>query len=419
MDAKVLIVGTTPDYINAIDSFAGSRVLFLTDIKLRKNAIEPVPDLPKEVCSDLSNANQAISDLIDHLNRYSLSINGIACYDCESLELASLIGKHFNVFFQSSETIRSSRNKFLSKEAWKKAGLKTPRYSLLYSKEDAILFFETLESPCVLKPLSGAGSELVYLCRTSEDIIKRFEQIIAGLKARQDNRLFKTDKLVILAEEFIEGIEYSCDFMIENNSVQIIRLTQKIKSSCSLPFGIIAGYKLINTIPEVTHENLIATLNKAGTSLGINKSICMIDFIVKNNEIFLIEIAPRPGGDCLPSLLFAATEQNIIEMAINYASGCKIMPKDYRSILNMIAFRIFADKEGVLKNIDASALIKDKKVLALNLTSYPGKIIKLPPDDYDSWVLGNFIVHPLNNETDIVDLYSKSIRDIQLKIDAF
>lgn len=419
MVARVLVVGTTPDYVQWISDISRKNVFFLTDLSLRKRAIEPKPDLDDEICWDLSDTNGAILALQRHIHKFSITVSGITSFDCESMELASLIAIKLCLFFQPPEAIIKSRDKFTSKRVWQEARLNIPAYSLLNSKEDAEKFHRKINGLCVLKPLSGAGSELVFKCKTSNETKESFSRIKEGLISRQDNRLYNSesipDKLSVLAEEFIEGTEYSCDFIIENDDVTIIRLTEKIKLN-SLPFGIIAGYRLISKIPGISHITLIQTLTRAAKSIGFNKTICMIDFIVRNKKIFLIEIAPRPGGDCLPSLLFCASRQNILEMNINLAAGKKVDPIDYRKIKPLTALRIFSPKEGVLSKIGLSSIINEKGIKAVNFTASIGRTIKLPPEDYDTWILGNYIFEFNGLSSELSDIYDNFNKKLQLVV---
>lgn len=419
MAAKVLIVGTTTDYVQWISSISKKKVFFLTDSSLRNTALEPKPDSDDEVCWDLSDSKGAILAVERHLQKFTIRICGITSFDCESMELASLIAIKFNLFFQTPNAIRNSRDKFASKRAWEAAGLNIPQYSLLNSREDAEKFHRKINGICVLKPLSGAGSELVFSCKTSNEVKDSYSKIKDGLISRQNNRLFNSksilNKLSVLAEEFIEGTEYSCDFIIEKNSAKIIRLTEKIKVN-SLPFGIIAGYRLVGKIPEISHNNLVQTVAKAAESIGINKAICMLDFIVRAGEIILIEIAPRPGGDCLPSLLLCASWQNILEMNINLADGKEVEPIDYRKIEPLTALRIFAPKEGLLSGMDVSYLTNNNSIKAINLTANIGRAIKLPPEDYDTWILGNYIFTFEGLSCDLAEVYNDFSRNIKVGI---
>jgi len=396
MVSKVLVVGTTPDYAKWIKTLLKGEGFFITDLELRKHAVEPKLEPIEEVLCDLADYNNAVCFLKEHVKRYDIDVAGVACFDCESMELASIISKELNVKFQDLSTIHNCRDKFISKAHWKQKSLFTPDIARIETFKQAESFFKNLKGKgCVLKPSSGAGSELVFLCHDLKELKLAYEKASKGLKEKNGNRLYDspTVKRSLVLEEYISGTEYSCDFIIQDDDVKIIRLTEKLKFPGQI-FGIIDGYKLINSIPDISEEVLHNTLFRAASSVGLNNTICMLDFIVKDNNIFLIEIAPRPGGDCLPELLETATGQNILAMNIDLARGKMLQLQDYKTIKSWVALRIFAKKRGALSEIDTKELLKNSMVAKVNITSYKGKKIELPPKDYDSWILGNIILKP-------------------------
>ena len=56
-----------------------------------------------------------------------------------------------------------------------------------------------------------------------------------------------------------------------------------------------------------------------------------------------------------------------------------------------LGLRLHAGRSGCLKKIDTRQLQHDSRVREIHLTRQPGHRIKMPPDDYDSWVLGHII----------------------------
>lgn len=396
MGPKVLVVGTTPDYVEWIKSLVKGEVFFITDLALRENAVESKSAPEEEILCDLTDYRNVVSSIREHVKLYDIVIAGIACFDCESMELASVIARELNLRFQTLSSILNCRDKFISKKLWKKNQLFTPDITRIENFEQAESFFEKLKrKSCVLKPSSGAGSELIFLCHNLEELKPAYKKASNGLREKVGNRLYDSPsiKSSLILEEYISGTEYSCDFIIKNKSVEIIRLTEKLKFPGQI-FGIIDGYKLINFIPHIPEGVLHDTLYKAASTIGIKESVCMLDFIVEGKNIFLIEISPRPGGDCLPHLLEKATGQNILAMNINLAKGKMPQFLDYRTIKPWIAFRIFADRRGILSEIDVEKLLENPMVSEINVTAYKGAKIELPPRDYDSWVLGNVILKP-------------------------
>jgi biotin carboxylase len=392
---RVLVVGTTADYIDWIRRSCPGRALFLTDPTVRRQAQEPRPTPSEEIVCDLSNYSGTRQALEQRLSSEALRLNGIASYDCESMELAAVLAHEFGLSYPSVQTINNCRNKYLSKLLWQRHGLRTPRSRLIRSTADAAGFFQEIGGPCVLKPLNGSGSELIFWCDSERACETGFEKIINGLQQRRTNRLYKslsTDGPMILAEEYIKGNEFSCDFIIENGGVRVIRVTRKVISSRG-PFGTARGYLLSASLPdEIDEQDLIQTLYQSGAALGLGRAMCMLDFIIHENQIVLLELAPRPGGDCLPFLLRRCWNLDLLKLFLDFSQHRPVRiekPSDPPACLGL---RLHARQSGILKKIDASKLSNNARVREVYLSRKPGHLIRMPPNDYESWVLGHIIM---------------------------
>ena len=176
-DKRVLVVGTTPDYIAYIDEHYRDRALFVTDVSHRRGGSEVVPDAASEIVCVLSETEKVISGLREHLRHYRQTLTGVTCYDCEWLELASVLALEAGLSYSSRQSIQLSRNKYLTKQRWSEAGVRCPHMRLIKHSSEAVQFFEQLGgTPIVLKPLSGSGSELTFQCRDEYDIVHSFHQ---------------------------------------------------------------------------------------------------------------------------------------------------------------------------------------------------------------------------------------------------
>ena len=214
---KVLVVGTTSDYVDWIRKSCPGRALFLTEPAVRRRAEEPRPAPWEELLCDLSDYEQAAQLLERHLLEEKLELGGIVSFDCESMELAAVLAQRYGLPYPSVQAVRNCRDKHLSKALWQKQALHTPRNILVKSATEAADFFRKVGGAGVLKPLSGSGSELIFRCNSSNECEQGFVKIQNGLQQRQAQRLFRPlgdDDTAVLAEECIEGREYSCDFII-------------------------------------------------------------------------------------------------------------------------------------------------------------------------------------------------------------
>ncbi|MBU1341086.1 MAG: ATP-grasp domain-containing protein [Proteobacteria bacterium] len=397
MHKKILVIGTTPDYVQWIRLSCPDRALFITAPEIRQAAKEENPAAHEEILIHLSDQDQVFEALKRHLNQWEQAIDAIFCFDCESMELAAFIAGQFNLDYPSIIAIQNCRDKYVSKQIWQHNNIKCPRTAPVISASQAVDFFKTTSSGCVLKPFTGSGSELVFKCTSASDCRSAFSTIHKELKKRNKNPLFQrtsSTEYLMLAEEHISGTEYSCDFIVENNTIRIIRLARKIKSPFK-PFGTILGYVLPAVLPQLIDiADLHHILLKSSNTLGINRGLCMVDFIVSDDQVVLIELTPRPGGDCLPHLLRVCTHLDILKISLDFAQKHPVTLPDTKSCSPCVAIRLHAEQAGVLRRIEYRHLLEDKRVKDIFLTKKPGHKIKLPPEDYDSWLLGHIIIEP-------------------------
>lgn len=417
-NTKVLVVGTTTDYIDWIRTRCPGRALFLTDPSLRATAKEAEPAPAEEILCDLLDYPQVSRLLKRHLRRERLHLDGITSYDCESMELAAYLAGEFHLPYPSVEAVRNCRDKGRSKARWQEAGIPTPRARLIQTPRELVSFLRELEGPCVAKPLTGSGSELIFRCDTPQDCDEVFEKIVEGLEKRRHHRLYglpSPGAARVMAEEWVAGEEFSCDFLMEHGQVEIIRMAGKIPAS-DAPFGTTRGYVLPATLPlGMDLEDLRNTLFRAAQALGISRAICMVDFMVRDTDIFLLEMAPRPGGDCLPALLRHGLGLDIILMALDFAQQRPIRLPSEAEPCPCLGLRIHARQGGVLRKIDTGPLPRDPRLLEIQVTREPGHVIQMPPEDYDSWIMGYIIARPFTHtafEAQCHDLVGQLVMDI-------
>lgn len=394
---RVLVVGTTPDYIEWIRNSSPGEALFLTDPLIRGGAQEPCPAPAEEILCNLSNDDQVRHSLQHHLHTYGLQLDGVACFDCESMELAAVLAREYTLSYPSVRAVKNCRDKYLAKLLWQKQNLHTPRVKQLGSAIEAAEFFRELGNACVLKPLSGSGSELIFCCNDARSCEKRFRDIQQGIEQRRGNRLYNSfflDEPVILAEALVDGDEYSCDFLLENGQAQVIRLTRKILSSNG-PFGTALGYLLPAQLPASVNEgDFLQTLAASAEALGLVRAVCMLDFIIHEGRMVLLELAPRPGGDCLPFLLRRCWNLDVLKLLLDFSRGRPLRLNKKTDSGTCIGLRLHAGIGGTLKKVDSAQLQQDKRVAEVYLKRGPGHRITMPPEDYDSWILGHVIFHP-------------------------
>ncbi|MBI5675508.1 MAG: ATP-grasp domain-containing protein [Nitrospirae bacterium] len=415
--SRVLVVGTTADYIEWIRRTYPDVALFLTDRLVRQNAQEPEPSGEEELLCDLNDYGQVLSSLKNHLQKWDICLDGVACFDCESMELSAELAQRYSLPYPDVETIRNCRDKYLSKLLWQQNNIRCPVSRIVGTPDEADAFFNLIKRPCVMKPLTGSGSELVFRCDSREECRTAFAEIQKRLQERRSHRLYKSNSdsvPSIIIEEHVSGSEYSCDFIIDNGRAEVIRLTKKIQSPRG-PFGTIRGYIIEASLPEEIEEQMFERILLQGAeALGIRSAICMADFMLCGREVALLEMTPRPGGDCLPFLLRHSMNLDILKLNLDFARHILVKISRMQNQKPCAGLRLHAGKCGVLVKIDAQNLSRDPRVLEIHLPRHQGHIVRIPPDDYESWLLGHIIFRP--DKSDLENQFDELINQIKVEM---
>ncbi len=399
-DRRVLVVGTTADYIDYIRTRRPGEVLFLTDPAVRREADQSTPPPDEELLCDLADEPRVREVLAGHLEQRRMGLAGVACYDCESMALAARLADAYTLPYPSLQAVNNCRDKHRASVLWRANHLETPHVRRIGSAGEAIDFFREIGGPCVLKPLSGSGSELIFRCDSEADCKRHYRRIVQGLARRRNHRLYQPNSGAgadILAEAYVDGEEYSCDFLMENDRVTLIRLARKVLFPQD-PFGTAKAYILPDVWPAAIDAGVLErTLYRSAKALGIQRAVCMLDFILHHGRMVLLEMAPRPGGDCLPSLLRRCYQLDVLQLALDFARQEPIELNLPASHPPMVGLRLHAAHEGRLVSADTRALSRDSRVQEIRLIRKPGHLIKRPPEDYDAWLLGHLIFVPDSN----------------------
>jgi biotin carboxylase len=396
LEERVLVVGTTGDYIDHIHKTQPGRTVFLID----PDPAYPIPSSgpDRQLRCRLTDPDHVVSRLRDFLTRNHIRLSGIACFDCESLLIAAHIAQLWSLPFPSPQPVFNCRDKSRSKILWRKGGTPCPEALLSHDVNEVLGFMEKTGSPVILKPPTLSGSELTFRCNDPDQAVAAFRKIREGLLFRRTDATLNRDGLiderVVLCEEYISGPEFSCDFILEGEVLEVVRVAAKYPLK-DAPVGTTQAYEIPAGLPiGISINDLRRHLAEAVRSLGLIRCMGMADFIVRDGQVQFLEITPRPGGDCLPQLIAQSCGLDMLALHLDFAEG---LPLDIPAAplwRHLVALRLYAPNDGRLRAIRLHRKWIEQEVLEEVWLKRPGDLIQLPPDDYQSWLLGHVIFRP-------------------------
>lgn len=408
VNTPIVVVGTTSDYIDLIRKGHPDRAIFVTDPDERARAHEPEPEMHEEILCNLRDTGEVVAALKTHLQQWNMQPAGIACFDCESLASAAYIARSFALPFVTPEAIGACRNKFLSKKIWRASGLPCPPAEIIRNSSEIPELLKHFSLPVIIKPLTGSGSELVFKCDTDKDCHRAFVTIQNRLADHPDIRMYTQGKngftkmdcrREFVVETFIAGREYSCDVIIDRDHLQIIRTAEKLPA-LDQTIGTTLAYIVPAQLPAELDQLLFQRqLITAAHALGIERGLCMVDFIVNTGGTYFLELTPRPGGDCLPWLIRESCGLDMLGLTLDFAAGIPIQLPEASDWKTLVGVRFFAKSAGAIRSVDTSGIEQDSRITSYYLKARPGYRVTLPPEDYDSRILGHAVFEPHHNRS--------------------
>lgn len=424
----VIVVGTTPDYIAKIHKRRPKDVAFVVNNIFFAHPLLRAVDNSRLVFTSFEDFS-VIQQSVDHyLSANQVRPDGIACFDCESLVIASKLAAYLGISFPELEAVKKTRNKFQMRRTLNHAGISAVDAIVASEFGEISEFFNRRNRNIVLKPLSGSGSELVFHCQNEDEIGRAIQTMKKQLPKRGSNPLFKpipngneAEKSAgllsqWLVEEFIPGPEYSCDFILHKGRVKIVRSTGKTPAH-DQTFGSVLAYIFPAAYPDGFSVDILENvLRDAAMSLGFSMGHFMVDFVIKDGYPFILEMTPRPGGDSIPDLVEVATGMDLLDLHLNVSLQGYAAPRDIPVASDTFAsINIFTKKEGIITGLDVSQILALASVRSLTLRKNIGDKLALPPNDYDNRIIGYCIIC-LDQQSDLISTYYQINELLQVKI---
>lgn len=215
------------------------------------------------------------------------------------------------------------------------AGLPRPEHIRLTTPRLPASWFE--RGAWVIKPDRSSGSKGVAIVRSADELAARFAEAAA----------FSTNREVIL-EQFLDGDQGSCEGVVVDGRVRFHVVLDRFTADS--PHVATTGQRAPSRLTADQVQRLVAQLDAVIAGLGITRCVFDCDFVATRDEVFLLEVTPRLGGNSISALVRAAYPGfDLVEYAVRLACGDPVPPVPTR-MANAAAVRILGvGAAGVLQ----------------------------------------------------------------------
>jgi hypothetical protein len=347
-----------------------------------------------------------VPGLLDRIEAWSRRngwpVTGVLGIDDEDqFAVSRAVARHFGAPFPDDAALSIASNKYLQKRRFVRFGVPTGGFALLDGENpDA---GRDVGFPNVLKTLTGSGSEYVFKNRDREELSENLRYLCGALAAVEGDPRYREvsahvpgekpafdTRREFLLEEYLEGDEFSCDFLIHGGKVQLTRVVKKLAGR---HLGNFDGFYLMNETSAseegVDLDELRSLCGRVAPALGVESGVQMVDLIRGRDGLRVLETSIRPGFSIFVSLMRAVYGYTSLGLAARLKAGEPVdvaIPED-----EGLALHLVADQPGTVHTLDVSRLngLRDELgVLDVGLYAKPGEVIVDARHDHFDLIIG-------------------------------
>ena len=248
----------------------------------------------------------------DHdISRFDGVVTAIDYY----LETVAEIAQALGLPGTSPQSIRTCRNKRLTRAALNNAGIPDVQSFAATGLDEALQFAEQLGYPHVVKPVDLGGSVLVKLIHSETELREAVGEI---LNLTHNTREQPRDCSILL-EEYLAGEEVSVESFTCRGETVVLGVTDK-SVSCS-PCFVETGHMFPAALDQRRVEECAVFVQNLLSAVGYRHGFAHTEVKLTPQGPRLIEVNPRWGGNYIADLIQRVTGFNVLQAAVHLATG--------------------------------------------------------------------------------------------------
>ena len=291
-------------------------------------------------------------------------IDGILAYASDP---AAYVAEKMDLPGNPYRSVEILCNKDLFRKFLAENGFCSPKAIGYSSLQDAYIDIISGEFklPVIVKPVDSSGSKGVSRIDEEGEIKSKLEEAMNYSRSKR-----------IIVEEFVEKYGYQIagdGLSIDGKLVFRCFANDHFNLKCKNPFVPISASFPYN-MPEDVQNKIHGEIQRLLTLLGMKTSTYNFELRIDQDfNVYLMEVAPRDGGNYIPQIIKHATGIDLVECSIKGAMGEPIInvgmiePEGYWSY-----FAVHSYENGFLDRVLFGDGIKEKHVVENHLIKETG-----------------------------------------------
>lgn len=285
------------------------------------------------------------------------NIDGVVAYASDpAAPTAAYVAEKMGIPTNPYRAVEILSNKDKFRKFLEEHNFCTPKAKGYALVEDAMRDIRNFNMPVIIKPVDSSGSKGVSKLISIENLQSQVEEALVYSKSKR-----------IIIEEFVEmqGYQVAGDGFVVNGEL-IFRCfgNDHFNSEGLNPFVPVSASFPYN-MPERIHDKIHKEIQRLFGLLNVKQGAFNFDIrIDKQENVYLMEVGPRNGGNFIPQVIKYATGIDMIEYTIKSAMGLEINKLSMKKPVGYWSYyAIHSSKQGRLKKIEISdGALKDNIV---------------------------------------------------------
>lgn len=296
------------------------------------------------------------------------NVNGVLAYASDpAAPTAAYVAEKMELPGSPYESVEILCNKDRFRKFLKENNFCTPEAKGYDSVQNALddIITGTFELPVIVKPVDSSGSKGVGRIENHKEAE---EKLAYAMSFSRNGR--------IIVEEFVEKYGYQIagdGFSINGKLVFRYFANDHFNVKCENPFVPISASFPYN-MPKKIQDKVHAEIQRALSLLNMGTTAYNFDLrIDKDYNVYLMEVAPRDGGNYIPQVIKYATGVDLIECSVLAAMGEPI--KSFVPIESSgywAYYAVHSTKSGILDRISIDSDVVRNNIVENHILKKPG-----------------------------------------------
>lgn len=298
------------------------------------------------------------------------NIDGVLAYASDpAAPTAAYVAEKLGLPGSPYESVEILCNKDLFRKFLSEHDFCTPKAKGYTQTTDALADLQNnvFKFPVIVKPVDSSGSKGVSRIDKNDNIEEKLEHAMSFSRGKR-----------IIVEEFVEKYGYQIagdGLSVDGELVFRYFANDHFNLKCKNPFVPISAsfpYNMPEEVQNKVHDEiqrLLKLLNMKTTTYNFDMRID------KDYNVYLMEVAPRDGGNYIPDVIKYATGVDLVECAVKAAMGENIDVGNVNTQGYYSYYAVHSLETGILEKVDFSEEAK-KHILENHIIKESGDKIE-------------------------------------------